>query len=215
LYQLVGTGVTIVHSKRAAIIKAASQLMGSSGYNGASLNDILQASGAGKGQFYYYFSSKRQLGLAVIDDCLDFFQRNLFNCIMEADAGAETKFDNMLRWMVDFHETRQAWPGCFFGNLALEMSEHDEEFRQKLQTVFALWAEKLRPILRAMLPTPVVSAAEVEKLALSIVAMLEGGILLMKNYHDIKILKNVAANIHFLVYAMQKEHGGHTCGQAK
>jgi TetR/AcrR family transcriptional repressor of nem operon len=196
---------------RTAIIKAASKLMGSAGYNGASLNDILQASGAGKGQFYYYFPSKRQLGLAVVDDCLGFLQENLFNRVMEARADAETRFDNMLRWTVDFHQTRQAWPGCFFGNLALEMSEHDEELRQKLQMVFALWAEKLRPILREMLPPAAVSDSELERLALSIVAMLEGGILLMKNYHDIDILKDVTACIRVLVGALQKPKNNTFC----
>ncbi len=185
-------------TKRQEIIETAAALMESNGYGNTKLSDILEASGAGKGQFYYYFSSKRELGLAVIDYFFASFNRDLLDGILSSTETSETKISKMLEWVVALHQSKQAKCGCVFGNLALEMSEHDDGFREKLNVVFNTWAEKLEPVLAEMLKVSI-DSDEVKKLARSIVAMIEGGILLMKNNQDIDILKDTAKWIRYLV----------------
>lgn len=185
-------------TKRQEIIETAAALMESNGYGNTKLSDILEASGAGKGQFYYYFSSKRELGLAVIDYFFASFNRDLLDGILSSTETSETKISKMLEWVVALHQSKQAKCGCVFGNLALEMSEHDDGFREKLNVVFNTWAEKLEPVLAEMLKVSI-DSDEVKKLAWSIVAMIEGGILLMKNNQDIDILKDTAKWIRYLV----------------
>lgn len=186
--------------KREEIVKAAALLMESNGYENTKLSDILEASGAGKGQFYYYFNSKRELGLAVLDRFYSSFNRKLLLEILASSEDPETKLNEMLEWIVSFHESRQAKCGCVFGNLALEMSEHDEGFREKINEVFKTWAERLEPVLAEMLAVSgPIDSTEVKKLARSIVAMIEGGILLMKNTQDIDILKDTVKWIRYLV----------------
>src|SRR5207249_9696668 len=46
---------------RDAILTAAKRLMLIKGYNATSLDDLLGASGVGKGSFYHYFESKEDL----------------------------------------------------------------------------------------------------------------------------------------------------------
>ena len=53
---------------RAAILEAAEPAFAERGYTAASLNDIIRASGLTKGGFYFHFSSKRDLALAVVSD---------------------------------------------------------------------------------------------------------------------------------------------------
>lgn len=48
------------------------------------------------------------------------------------------------------HQAREIKCGCIFGNFAAEVSEHDEEFRQKVQKVFEIWIEKLQLVLEDM-----------------------------------------------------------------
>lgn len=186
--------------KRQEIIECAARLMESNGYESTKLSDLLETSGAGKGQFYYYFSSKRDLGLAVIDYVFSSFKRDLLSGVLSCDGDPETKLNKMLEWIVSFHQSRQAKCGCVFGNLALEMSEHDEEFRAKVNEVFKLWAEKLQSVLEEMFKTSGrVNSAEVGQLAQTIVAMIEGGILLMKSNQDIGILQDMVKWIRYLV----------------
>jgi TetR/AcrR family transcriptional regulator, transcriptional repressor for nem operon len=45
----------------------------------------------------------------------------------------------MLDWAITFHAGMENKPGCPIGNLAIEMSEHDETFRLKIQHFFDRW----------------------------------------------------------------------------
>ena len=106
----------------------------------------------------------------------------------------------MLEWVVATHRSNSAKCGCVFGNLAIEMSEHDELFRQKIKAIFDLWTEKLKPIVAGMIAAPYrEDPAVVNQLAQGIVAMLEGGILLMKSRQDIEVLTNMTNLIKTLV----------------
>src|SRR5690348_13668149 len=66
---------------RDAIIAAASRLMHVNGYQGTSLDDVLRESGVGKGNFYYYFKSKEELGHAILEGIVDsFVKKTLDSC---------------------------------------------------------------------------------------------------------------------------------------
>ena len=182
---------------------AAAALMHSKGYESTKLSDILAAAQIGKGQFYHYFSSKHELGLAVIDYLYHSWNQRLLEEILSSEKEPEIRFNEMLDWIVYRQLMNQAKCGCVFGNLAIEMSEHDEVFRQRLQSVFAAWVEKLKPVLAGMVEPPLaVSPAELDKLAQGVVALVEGGILLMKSKQDIEVLKNAADLVRALVNAV-------------
>jgi AcrR family transcriptional regulator len=53
---------------QAAILKAAACEFASDGYQGASLNQIIEAAGLSKGAFYYYFDDKADLAATVLQD---------------------------------------------------------------------------------------------------------------------------------------------------
>ncbi len=48
-------------SSRARIVEAAAALMYERGVRGATVDEVLAAADAGKGQFYHYFQSKEEL----------------------------------------------------------------------------------------------------------------------------------------------------------
>ncbi len=192
MYQPVGKGGDNLSDKRKEIVEASSALMRSKGYENTALSDILEASQIGKGQFYHYFSSKHELGLAVIDYFFESFNEELFENILSSKKSPEVRFNEMLEWVIRRHRARETKCGCIFGNFAAEMSEHDEEFRQRVQKVFDIWIEKLKLVLEEMIKSAKsIESFEAQKLAQGIVAMLEGGILIMKNKQDIKVLENM------------------------
>ena len=72
------TSVRAEKHTREQILDAATRLMHVSGYRGTSLDDVLRESGVGKGNFYYYFKSKEDLGYAIIDRVMrGFLERTL------------------------------------------------------------------------------------------------------------------------------------------
>lgn len=186
-------------SKRQEIVISAAALMHSKGFENTKLADILDAAQIGKGQFYHYFASKHELGLAVLDHCFANWNQRLMENILGSGKNAEIKIDEMLDWVIEQHRRNQAKCGCVFGNLAVEMSEHDETFRQKLESVFETWVSKLKPVLSEMVLPVQADPDEVSKMAQAIVAMIEGGILLMKSKQDLNVLVHITDQIKFLI----------------
>lgn len=196
-----------MESKRQAIIKTALTLMRSRGYENTKLSDILERADIGKGQFYYYFSSKHELGLAVIDYSFKVWNKNLLEDILNSAKDPETKFEEMLAWIIRRHSMDEAKCGCVFGNMAAEMSEHDEAFRAKVQSVFETWEDTLKKVLAEMAGiSEANNKEELKNLATGIVAMLEGGILLMKSKQDISILTGMTDIVRNVTRDFVKAH---------
>lgn len=61
------------------MIDTAILLMQSKDYKNTKLSEVLEASQVGKGQFYYYFSSKQELGMAVVDCFSNTWSRQLLD----------------------------------------------------------------------------------------------------------------------------------------
>ena len=191
-------------TKRQEIVISASFLMHSRGYENTKLADILEVAQIGKGQFYHYFTSKHELGLAVLDHLFEKWNQRLIEDILGSAKDPETKINEMFDWIIEQHRRNQAKCGCVFGNLAVEMSEHDEEFRRKLSSVFDTWVHKLNLILHDMLFPVRADPGEVQKMAQSIVAMTEGAILLMKSKQELQILVNITDQIKFFIKCFEE-----------
>jgi TetR/AcrR family transcriptional regulator, transcriptional repressor for nem operon len=179
-------------SKKQEIISIAREVIHSKGYQATSISDILHAANIGKGQFYHYFSSKYDLGLAVVEDLIQEWDQQLIVGILQSTDEPKSKLNKMLDWAIAFHSGMEKKPGCPIGNLAIEMSEHDETFRVKIQHFFERWMGAIEAALDDMIKqNQLDSTIDTKKSAQAMVAMIEGGILLMKNQQNIHLLLNV------------------------
>lgn len=179
-------------SRKQEIISITRDVIHSKGYQATSISDILQAAHIGKGQFYHYFSSKHDLGLAVVEDLIQEWDKELIHGILQTEEEPAAKLNRMLDWAIAYHAGMEKKPGCPVGNLAIEMSEHDEFFRIKIHHFFERWIGAVEMILDEMIKqNQLDSNIDANKNAQAMIAMIEGGILLMKNQQDISLLKNV------------------------
>src|SRR3990167_7015593 len=79
-----GARVRDGRSTREAILEAAGRLIHVHGYKATSLGDVLRESGVGKGNFYYHFRSKEELGHAILDQLVaSFLERTLEPCFAD------------------------------------------------------------------------------------------------------------------------------------
>jgi TetR/AcrR family transcriptional repressor of nem operon len=179
-------------SKKQEIISIAREIIHSKGYQATSISDILHAANIGKGQFYHYFSSKYDLGLAVVEDLIQEWDRQLIVGIFQSTEEPKSKLNKMLDWAITFHAGMENKPGCPIGNLAIEMSEHDETFRVKIQHFIERWIGAVETALDEMVKqNQLDSTIDTKKSAEAMIATIEGGILLMKNQLNIQVLINV------------------------
>ncbi len=179
-------------SRKQEIISIARKVIYSKGYQATSISDILLAANIGKGQFYHYFSSKYDLGLAVVEDLIQEWDQQLIMGVFQSSIEPESKLSKMLDRTLTFHTKIGKNSGCPIGNLAIEMSEHDETFRIKIQYIFEHWIGAVETTLDEMVKQGRLdSTIDTKKSAQAMIAMIEGGILLMKNQQNIHYLINV------------------------
>jgi TetR/AcrR family transcriptional repressor of nem operon len=206
--------VTVTRGQKAAttrdlILNAATRLIHLQGYHCTSLDDVLRESGVGKGNFYYHFRSKEDLGYAIIDRVMQaFLERTLGPSFADITGDPIIQVNAFLDHALDNQRQRNCVGGCPIGNLASELSDVHEGFRRRLAGIFDAWRATLTEALsRGQLSSHVRKDLEPSDLAQFLVAALEGAILLTKVTKDIAIMERCVEQLkqHVALYAMRVE----------
>jgi TetR/AcrR family transcriptional repressor of nem operon len=186
-----GTKVRDGRQTREAIVAAAVRLMHLKGYQATSLDDVLRESGVGKGNFYYHFKSKEDLGHAILDEVVaSFLVRTLEPCFSDSSAPRLAQIRCFLGRVLAAQRERNCVGGCALGNLASELSDVHEGFRARLAGVFSAWRERLTTVLvEAQAAGAVQPDCRPEAVAHFLVAALEGAILMTKLTKDIAVME--------------------------
>jgi TetR/AcrR family transcriptional repressor of nem operon len=184
-------------STRDAVISAATRLIHVHGYHGTSLDDVLRESGVGKGNFYYHFKSKEELGYAILDQIVvGFLERTLEPCFADETASPLGQVRCFLDRLLQAQRERNCVGGCLIGNLASELSDVHEGFRTRLATLFTAWQARLASALEAARRRGELAPdTEPEMLARFLVASLEGAILLAKVSKDIRAMEHCVTEL--------------------
>ncbi len=184
-------------STREAILAAGTRLMHVNGYQNTSLDDVLKESRVGKGNFYYHFRSKEELGHAILDELIEsFLVGTLDPCFADPDGRSLAQVRCFLARLVEMQRRSNCVGGCALGNLAAELSDVHEGFRTKLEAVFSAWRDRLTQALaRAKSRGEVTEACDPTAAAGFVVASLEGAILLAKVTKDIAIMEHCVAEL--------------------
>jgi len=165
-------------------VDTARELFLQKGFEATSIAEILRESGVNSGSLYYFFKTKEELLLAV----LDWYVANLYREVIDP-AVAQTKdaigrvfavLDGYREYLT-ITEFRQ---GCPIGNLALEMSEKSEAVREKVVLNFENWRKAIRQLLfdaGDLLPADV----DRDALATFVLGVMEGGVMLSRTYRSL------------------------------
>src|SRR5437667_11652320 len=139
-----GTKTREGRSTREAILEAASRLIHVHGYNHTSLDDVLRESNVGKGNFYYHFKSKEELGYAILDQIIgSFLERTLEPCFSDPQGRVLTRIRCFLDRVLEMEGERNCVCGCPLGSLALELADVHGRFRGRLAAVLAAGRARL------------------------------------------------------------------------
>ncbi|HKC09924.1 MAG TPA: TetR/AcrR family transcriptional regulator [Methylomirabilota bacterium] len=189
---------------RDQILNAASRLIHVQGYQSTSLDDVLRESGVGKGNFYYYFKSKEELGYAIIDRIRRaFIERGLEPAFADTDADPIGQLHAFFDRVLDSQRQRNCVGGCAMGNLACELSDVHEGFRQQLAGIFDVYRDHLaETIRRGQQSGRLRPDADATRVAQFLVGGLEGAILLGKVTRDITVIERCVEELkaHLALY---------------
>ncbi len=110
------------------------------GFQGGSLNHIVEMAGTTKGALFHHFAGKQELGYAVVDEIIGplLRQRWLDPLVNSTDPIADMK-RSFRQYVCEDLESGHFTQGCPLNNLAQEMSPLDEGFRKRIDKLYAAW----------------------------------------------------------------------------
>jgi len=151
---------------RQRIVNAADNLFYRRGYNQTSFQDISDATGIPRGNFYYYFKTKDEILNAVVDSRIADLKVMLQQCEAETDDPRQRLmlFSNMLEYKRD--EVIES--GCPIGTLSSELAKNDPLLHEKSRQAFILLRDWIKQQFDSL------KVADTDNLAMDLLAKLQG-----------------------------------------
>lgn len=129
------------------IIEAAARLIYHRGFHATSLDSVAQAARVNRGSLYYFFRSKKNLGLSVIGHYESLLQQNYLSPSFDIQARGREKIRRLAESYARMPMQDSPCCGCPIGNLSLELSSLDEEMRVRLNGVWEGVFERIALVL--------------------------------------------------------------------
>lgn len=133
---------------RAKLLEAGFHEVHEHGFRSASIESILARAGVTKGALYHHFPNKQALGYALVEEIIGkFIVERLLTPLQHTDDPIAVLQQHGLD-MVQDHGDEACACGCPLNNLAQEMSNEDEGFRQRIEAVYRRLQEGVAAALR-------------------------------------------------------------------
>lgn len=183
---------------RRFITEVTADVFNRKGYAGTSMSDLTEATGLTKGSIYGNFLNKDE----VAQEAFGFNVAQRMAVVQKHLKEAVTGKEKLLAFIQVFgSDYRHLFPdgGCPIMNTAVEADDTNEPMRKQAAAAFTSWKKTLMHIIRDGIKNGEFrKTADPEKTALSLIALIEGGILLSrtsKNKHDLDTVLSTAEDL--------------------
>jgi TetR/AcrR family transcriptional repressor of lmrAB and yxaGH operons len=180
---------------RQRILKAASDLFRRQGYNATGLSQILAEGQAPKGTLYHHFpGGKEQLGAeSVVAGAAELGA--LIESVLRAATDPRSALDQIAELFAVGLERSEFREGCPVATVALEAAGDSERLRVACAQAYQSWID----LLVAAFGRWGVSEGEREGLAVTVLAAVEGALLLARVQRDVAPLRAVIKHVDALI----------------
>jgi TetR/AcrR family transcriptional regulator, transcriptional repressor for nem operon len=172
---------------RERIVERAAELFAERGVAGTSVDEVLAAAGAGKGQFYHYFRGRDELAAAAVG-----YRCGQVIAGLAQDLGRVSSLAGLEQALAGYIAgfEQMGMPGCPIGTLASEVAGRNEDARLQAAAGFDAWERLLAGALERMRGRGELRpGTDPAALATGLLAALEGGMLLSQARKDIASLQ--------------------------
>lgn len=133
---------------RSVLIERGIDLMLEKGFNNTGLSDVLNACGVPKGSFYYYFQSKEDFGLQIINSFDENYVVQLDATLKDSSVTPLARIKRYVDENIEKAKGRQCSRGCLIANLSQEMADQSELFRQRLSEIICKRRDTFAAVLQ-------------------------------------------------------------------
>ena len=162
------------------IIERTAPIFNMKGFSGTSLNDMTDATELTKGSIYGNFVNKDEIALAVFD----YNFKSIQTKISVAIADQHTAKDKLLAYLVIYQGLMvgQISPGgCPILNTSIDADDTHPALREKALSALLSWKKQIIGLIQdGIANKEIASIYNPEQIALTIIAMIEGGIMISR-----------------------------------
>ncbi|MGD0557817.1 MAG: TetR/AcrR family transcriptional regulator [Streptosporangiaceae bacterium] len=177
---------------RARIVEAAARLIYERGVAGTTLDDVKAAAEVSGSQMYHYFPDKDELVQAVITHQADVISGNQ----RQADLGSTEGLRTWRDMVIAQARNGGGKGGCPLGSLAGQLAETDPRARALLASGFGQWQTAITDGLRRLDDAGhLAHGTDPDALALTLLATLQGGLLLAQVHRDTRPLETAVGTL--------------------
>lgn len=184
--------MAIKKTSKEEILKESIKLFKIRGYSNTSMANMAEACGLIKGSIYHHFKSKEEIGLESLKYIHDYFNKEIFSIAFRSDLSDKEKIKLFISKTDDYFLHSEG--GCLLGNLALEASSLNLDFKEEIKLYFTDWENALIKIFENKY-----SKTEASNLAKEFVSLTQGAIMMMNLYDSSQDYLKVGEKIISLI----------------
>ena len=184
------------------ILDAALQVIVSKGYEGSSMSDIVKQSKLSKGAIYWYYSSKKEVYLALVNHWVHRYSPTL-NLLIEEDQSASVQLKGLFNFFITQYEADQT----VFKAIAVfwSLASRDNDFKEKFDKVYSEFFTLIEKIIIKGVESNEFKNIDTKIASLSIMVNIESAIwfTLFENY-GISATKYMTTITNFILAGLIK-----------
>jgi TetR/AcrR family transcriptional repressor of nem operon len=179
---------------RRKIVEAAAPIFNQRGYEGTSLNDLMEATGLKKGGIYRHFSSKEELAAEAFDYTWGAAWKTRQLHLDDKATGVE-KLKQLIANFID-HRSPVAG-GCPVLNTAVDADDGNTVLRVRVAKALRSWLNRLQDIVKeAQEHGEIREDVDAKTVATLIVASLEGALMISRLQRNDEALRRVESHLN-------------------
>lgn len=174
------------HSQtREKILRTASSLFWHKGFESTGVSEILKKTGVGAGSLYWFFDSKEDILLAVLDHYRDMLEQQIARPALDASDDPVERILHILEFYRNHLIENSFELGCPIGNVVLELGDRYPAVRRKTEELFEVWRDMIaRCVDHAVGKSE--QEIDVGSLSIFVLTIMEGGLVQARAHQDIR-----------------------------
>src|ERR1043165_4631180 len=123
------------------LLDIGTQLIARNGYNHTGLNEVLEEAKIPKGSFYYYFDSKEDFALQVLDAFATRNRARRTGYLQDQTRDPLSRLRAYFDWYIGYLMSLNCSFGCLLGTLGQELSDQNETFRTSINDYMTFFVD--------------------------------------------------------------------------
>jgi TetR/AcrR family transcriptional regulator, transcriptional repressor for nem operon len=180
---------------RQRLIDASTRLFLGGSFHKIGIAEICTEADVNKGTFYHFFPSKLELLLEVID----LYASEMFAKLDELAKSDVSPAQKLRGIFLVPQRDNEAWkaehgsaPGCFLGNVILELGANEPDVRAKAKAALSRWNTAIVPIVEEFFKAEKIYNLDAKDAAEILIGMAQGANVMAKAKNDPKVFRAYA-----------------------